>query len=208
MQKKPDKTVRCVYCGREFIEPIPHRCNKNYRKRNLKWINIMKEEKERKQFNVQNFVSNEETPVETGDGRRVEIITIDEDYPGRLLVRGQIEGEHCDKRWSSEGKYILDSNYNHEYDLFFENKNTLNLAKLLKDVPKGTKLYSPIFGECEFDEVNDDKIEIVYYSTGVCKRLWATFYKDGTYSSLGERLLFPSRDNHDWRTFKVKKVLK
>ena len=106
----------------------------------------MKEEKERKQFNVQDFVSNEETP--------------------------------------------------------------LNLAELLKDVPKGTKLYSPIFGECEFDEVNedrDDRIEIIYYSAGVYKRLSANFNKDGTYSSLGECLLFPSRDNHDWRTFKVEK---
>lgn len=52
MQKKPDKTVRCVYCGREFIEPIPHRCNKNYRKRKLKWINLMEMEEETKQFKI------------------------------------------------------------------------------------------------------------------------------------------------------------
>lgn len=211
MQKKPDRTVRCAYCGREFIEPIPHRCSKNYRKRHLKWINIMKEEKERKQFNVQDFVSNEETPVETRDGRCVKILDIDVNHPSSLRVRGQIDGEQPnDRRWSPEGKYFEDRD--HEYDLFFKNtkleSTPLNLAKLLKDAPKGTKLYSPIFGECEFDEVNedrDDRIEIIYYSTGVYKRLWATFDKDGTYSSLGECLLFPSRDNHDWRTFKVEK---
>ena len=202
MKKKPDRTVKCVYCGREFVEPIPHRCNKNYRKRHLKWINLMKEEKERKQFNVQSFVSNEETPVETRDGRRVKIITIDGNYPDLLVrVSGQIEGEHCDKSWGSEGKF-LGSDHD-EYDLFFENKNILNLAKLLKNAPEGTKLYSPIFGECELDEVRGDKIEIIY-PAGIWKRISATFYKDGTYSDHGECLLFPSRDNHDWRTFKVK----
>lgn len=79
----------------------------------------------------------------------------------------------------------------------------LNLVEILKDAPKGTKLYSPIYGECEFDEVRDDKIEIIY-SAGIYKRIWATFYKDGTYSDRGECVLFPSKENRDWSTFEVK----
>ena len=33
------------------------------------------------------------------------------------------------------------------------NKN-LNLVEILKDCPKGTKLYSSVFGEVEFDHIN------------------------------------------------------
>lgn len=32
----------------------------------------------------------------------------------------------------------------------------LNIAAILKDKPKGTKLRSPIFGECEVRHINDD----------------------------------------------------
>lgn len=31
----------------------------------------------------------------------------------------------------------------------------MNIAEILKDAPKGTKLYSPIFGELELDEVTN-----------------------------------------------------
>ena len=30
----------------------------------------------------------------------------------------------------------------------------LNLVEILKDCPKGTKLYSSVFGEVEFDHIN------------------------------------------------------
>ena len=30
----------------------------------------------------------------------------------------------------------------------------LNLVEILKDCPKGTKLYSPIFGEVELDKID------------------------------------------------------
>ena len=32
-------------------------------------------------------------------------------------------------------------------------ENKINIAKILRDMPKGTKLYSPLFGECILDEV-------------------------------------------------------
>lgn len=33
----------------------------------------------------------------------------------------------------------------------------LNLLEILKDCPKGAKLYSPVFGECTFENVNEIK---------------------------------------------------
>lgn len=77
----------------------------------------------------------------------------------------------------------------------------LNLVELLKGTPKGTKLYSPIFGECELEEINVDKICVIV-EDGYTK----IFYKNGTYDSRGDEcLLFPSKDNRDWTIFKVEK---
>ena len=82
----------------------------------------------------------------------------------------------------------------------------LNLVEILKDCPKGTKLYSSVFGEVEFDHVD---ISVKY---PIVIRL-----KDGEgYESLtsegkfdtehdGECLLFPSRENRDWSKFQPKK---
>lgn len=126
--RKPDRTVRCVYCGREFIEPIPHRCNKNYRKRNLKWINIMEEEK-RKRFNVADFISNEETPVETSDGRKVEIFTTSREKEDTYVVVGAVDGykSKCEKysdyytSWTKEGR-LYSAATESVSDLFFSVK--------------------------------------------------------------------------------------
>lgn len=42
------------------------------------------------------------------------------------------------------------------------NKN-LDLTEILKDAPKGTKLWSPICGECELSKiVNDAKMLLTY----------------------------------------------
>ena len=41
----------------------------------------------------------------------------------------------------------------------------LNLVEILKDCPKGTKLYSPAFGECVLEEVTSNKeypIKVTY----------------------------------------------
>lgn len=71
----------------------------------------------------------------------------------------------------------------------------MNIAKILKDAPKGTKLYSPLFGEVELKSVSDGIIKV---------RLGAsipTFCKDGRYYQSypnGECLLFPSKDKRNW----------
>jgi len=121
--RKPDRTVRCAYCGREFIEPIPHRCNKNYRKRNLKWINIMEEEK-RKRFNVEEYISNEETPVETRDGKKVVILTTERNHPNYPIVGDVLwnDAEDMDLvAWCLNGSYYPDFSAD-KRDLFFSVK--------------------------------------------------------------------------------------
>lgn len=71
----------------------------------------------------------------------------------------------------------------------------MNIAEILKNAPKGTKLYSPLFGEVELKSVDDDVIEVRIEDS------LSTFYKDGrfyrNYSS-GECLLFPSKDERNW----------
>lgn len=78
----------------------------------------------------------------------------------------------------------------------------INIAKILKNKPKGTRLYSPIFGECVFDFIQNT-------TNGVCVKKHngkkAYFNSEGLYNTLGECLLFPSKEMHDWRKFSWKK---
>lgn len=75
----------------------------------------------------------------------------------------------------------------------------LNLVEiLLKDAPRGTKLWSPIYGECEFIEVSDNFHIVCNNYTG----RWV-FLPDGKFAPNGECMLFPSKENRDWSTFKV-----
>ena len=79
----------------------------------------------------------------------------------------------------------------------------LNLVAILKDCHKGTKLYSPIFGEVEFNCI---------YKNGAieCENECGVWYFniDGTIT-IGDVksqviLLYPSKDKQDWSKFKVK----
>lgn len=67
-----------------------------------------------------------------------------------------------------------------------------NIAEILKNCPKGTKLYSPIFGEVELDEVHSS----IFVRHASNKTLLA-FYEDGKWHSNGECMLFPSKENRD-----------
>lgn len=80
----------------------------------------------------------------------------------------------------------------------------LNLVEILKDCPEGTKLYSPIFGDVEFDKIDNISLErpiVVSYNDG-----FGRFTKDGRlfYRCNGECVLFPSKEQRDWSKFKVK----
>ena len=80
----------------------------------------------------------------------------------------------------------------------------INLIKILKNCPKGTKLYSTIFGEVEFVEC-DNLYQIVvtkedkyYYFTSE-----RVFIFERIKYNLGECCLFPSREIRDWDKFTI-----
>lgn len=76
----------------------------------------------------------------------------------------------------------------------------MNLAKILKDCPKGTKLYSPIYGEVEFIKVSGLAGNIECEANdGIIRH----FHPDGTYYKCGECMLFPSKEQHDWNGFMI-----
>lgn len=75
----------------------------------------------------------------------------------------------------------------------------MNVAEMLKYCPKGTKLYSTVFGEVKFSEVYPDSM-IAVLITDNCKR---TFRKDGSYYEYGECVLFPSKTQKDWNEFRL-----
>ena len=81
----------------------------------------------------------------------------------------------------------------------------LNLVAILKDCPKGTKLYSPIFGEVEFNCIYKSE-----RGTIECENECGVWYFniDGTIT-IGNVtsqiiMLYPSKDQQDWSKFKVK----
>ena len=82
------------------------------------------------------------------------------------------------------------------------NKN-LNLVEILKDCPEGTKLYSPVFGEVEFESINDIIGPIIVTTnTGNAEYFTADGKMYNYYN--GECLLFPSKEQRDWSKFEPK----
>lgn len=78
----------------------------------------------------------------------------------------------------------------------------INIAEILKDKPKGIRLYSPIFGECAFSFVQEETDDICVKKHNGEK---VFFNSKGLYNILGECLLFPSKEMRDWRKFAWKK---
>ena len=81
----------------------------------------------------------------------------------------------------------------------------LNLVEILKDCPKGTKLYSSVFGMVELDHINirtNYPIVIKLKGTEGYESLTSEGKMFVDYD--GECLLFPSRENRDWSKFKPK----
>ena len=84
----------------------------------------------------------------------------------------------------------------------------LNLVEILKDCPKGTKLYSPIFGDVELVEVRLNGYDGDYpIAIKLSNNSNGGFTKDGRVfvEFDGECTLFPSKEQRDWSKFKVKK---
>ena len=82
----------------------------------------------------------------------------------------------------------------------------LNLVEILKDCPKGTKLYSTVLGDVELERVFRDSLTYpIKVEVGALKTDYL-FTKDGKmYSDCNcECVLFPSKEERDWSKFKPK----
>lgn len=80
----------------------------------------------------------------------------------------------------------------------------MNITEILKDAPKDTELYSPLLGVVTLKGV----IEDACYAIEVIDKygLKHLFTPDGRFYEIyknAECLLFPSKVNRDWSTFKV-----
>ena len=73
----------------------------------------------------------------------------------------------------------------------------INLCEILKDCPKGTKLWSPVWGRVTFETIDafDDLVYILTHK-GVHITL-----DNGKFDADGECIIFPSKDQRDWSKF-------
>lgn len=80
----------------------------------------------------------------------------------------------------------------------------MNIAKILKKCPSGTKLYSPLYGEIELVSVYDKKYPIVCSHKVNNVEYYRTFTEEGKCRDYNaELMLYPSRDQRDWNKFGV-----
>lgn len=82
----------------------------------------------------------------------------------------------------------------------------LDLTEILKDCPKGTKLYSLIWGECKLDSINyNDESYPIKLKLGGESLADITKYGRHSIKYNGECTLFPSKEVRTWDNFKPKK---
>ena len=81
------------------------------------------------------------------------------------------------------------------------NKN-IDLTKILKDCPTGTKLYSSVHGEVEFERIETTfkrRYVVIKLKDLLLERI---NFNGNLYNSYdGECILFPSKDQRDWSKF-------
>lgn len=83
-------------------------------------------------------------------------------------------------------------------------KKRLNLCEKLAGCPVGTKLWSPLFGECRFVKIMGIADCVVVDSPAVLG--FSVFDMYGRYfDAPGECMLFPSKDNRDWDNWECPK---
>lgn len=82
-----------------------------------------------------------------------------------------------------------------------EKKNNINIAEILKDCPKGMKLYSPLYGEVEYQRINATDYPIVVMDRENSIRV---FSKEGCFLTNlpdTECQIFLSYEMRDWTKF-------
>lgn len=83
----------------------------------------------------------------------------------------------------------------------------INIAEILKNKPKGTKLYSSACGKCKLEEVDDKSFKISFYNSkfGFMNGGEGYLDKNGKLYDDGECIVFPSKEMRDWSKFAWKK---
>lgn len=79
-------------------------------------------------------------------------------------------------------------------------EKNINIAKILSDKPRGTKLYSPLCGNCRLGRIVDDFATI--WLEGQDSNIDLT--NEGKYVDTGELVLFPSKKMKNWHKFSWK----
>lgn len=80
----------------------------------------------------------------------------------------------------------------------------MNIVEILRHCPKGTKLYSTVFGEVTLDEVDIHAIYPIVVRR--FNHLKTSFDKEGHYLEDypgAECVLFPSKEQRDWEKFRI-----
>ena len=77
----------------------------------------------------------------------------------------------------------------------------IDLTKILKDCPKGTKLYSSTFGQVEFQYIKSNSMYpiVIKLENGVIESIASDGKIFNDYN--GECIIFPSKDQRDWSKF-------
>ena len=83
----------------------------------------------------------------------------------------------------------------------------LNITEILKNKPRGTKLYSMIHGKCSSEAVTDEIFKINFCTSkfGLTQSGECTLIKFGNMYDGGECIIFPSKEMRDWSKFQWEK---
>lgn len=84
----------------------------------------------------------------------------------------------------------------------------MNIAEILKKEPKGTKLYTPLFGNCTLEEIRtNSQYPIMVRSNTIHSNDIASFTSEGLYYDIkdGDCVIFPSKYMHDWEKLSWKR---
>ena len=83
----------------------------------------------------------------------------------------------------------------------------INIATILKNKPKGTKLYSTVYGKCTFEAITDEIFKINFCTSkfGLMQAGECALIKFGNMFDDGECVIFPSKEMQDWSKFAWKK---
>ena len=119
-------------------------------------------------------------------------------YSGDVFLYGS---HRCDGR---AVRGVIDKNNDNSKDKKNDMNEKLNLVEILKDAPKGTKLWSPICGDCELVAVEDNLRPIhCTYKRNIISTQFNSYSETNIFFVNDESILFPSKENMDWSTFKI-----